>query len=91
MLSEIQSKLNAEEMLPPKAFRRDVLIYELVSYVNHITGCHISKNFKAIPIFIERARNFMETNPANSKSNKYYLLVTDYFLEIEQYVNEKKL
>ena len=77
--------------MPPKAHRRNVLIYELVSYVNHITGCYLSNDFKAIEIYIERSRIFIENNVATEESSKYYELVDKYFSELEEWMNESNL
>ena len=87
----IQEKLNLDEYLPPKAYRRNFRHYELVSYVNNITGCYLSENFKTIKVLIERIENFMEINPSNEDSNKYYDLVNEYIAKIEEHLNEQSL
>ena len=74
-VQELQLKLNSTEFMPRMAFRRNVVIYELVSYVNHATGCYLSRNWKVLSLFIERANIFIEEHPANEDSMKYYELV----------------
>jgi hypothetical protein len=53
------SRLNAPDVLPEKAHRRNTAIYQLVCYINNVVGCYLSSNFAAIPLFIERARGHM--------------------------------
>jgi len=60
--------LNHEDSLPTSAFRRNVAVYELVSYVNHIVACYVCGNFHPITIFIERARDYIEKNPVEQIS-----------------------
>ena len=76
-ISEFQKRLNSEEVLPPQAFRRDKFNYALVSYVNNVTGCYLSNNFKPIPVFIERALNNTENSGADC--TEYKKLAFEYF------------
>ena len=90
-ITKIQKKLNSKEILPAKGFRRDMPIYELVCYVNNITGCFLSENYLPIGIFIERARNYMEDYKSGDKNEKYYNQVTEYLNLIEKYLEQKRL
>jgi hypothetical protein len=81
-IQEIQAKLNTEQCLPRMAFRRDVSIYELVSYVNNITGCYISENYKPIYILVDRCKFFMECHK-DSSYKSYYELVTEYINQLK--------
>ncbi|WP_413665375.1 hypothetical protein ACG1BZ_09360 [Microbulbifer sp. CNSA002] len=65
-------ELNRQGSLPPKAFRRDVPIYALVSTMNNIVGCHFSGNDGPVPILKERAQQFMEENQVTEESEIYY-------------------
>lgn len=83
---EYQTKLNAEDVLPPQAFRRDKFSYPFVSFVNNVTGCYLSKNYKPIPIFIERALNEAQQNYTDIKTYKsvafeYFKLIIAYMIE----------
>jgi len=91
LIQDIQQKLNSPEYLPPNAYRRNYRYYELVSYVNNITGCYLAENFRVIKVLIERIRNFIEINPSTEESRKYYGLVNKYITKIEEQLNEQTL
>jgi len=76
-IAEIQKQLNSEDVLPPQAYRRDKLNYSFVSYVNNVTGCYLSSNFKPIPVFIERALSSAEKS--GSDCAEYRKLALEYF------------
>ena len=78
--------MNAEENLPPMAFRRNVPAYALVSYINNIIGCYLSNNYKSIPVFIERSKIHINDNPANEKLRPYYELVESYLNIMESHL-----
>jgi len=84
-VSELQVQLNQPTKLPEKALRRDVVVYELVCYVNNITGCLLSNHIKPIYIFAERCRWFMSRN-IEPKHTAYYALVEEYLDEVEGYL-----
>jgi len=84
-ISILQAKLNEPSNLPEKAFRRDVSVYELVCYVNIITGCMLSENWGPIPIFIERSQLYMAANRETTGS-VYYSLVKEYLDAVEKYI-----
>jgi len=79
--------LNHFESLPSKAFRRNVAVYELVSYVNHIVACYVCGNYHPIDLFIERAREYIEKNPV--KDRDYYNKVESYFKDMELFLSNK--
>lgn len=83
----LQKELNAPENIPPCGFRRNVAVYQLVGYVNNITGCYISENMQPIPVFIERARDFIADNPADENTG-YYDLVLKYLEAVESYLSD---
>ena len=91
LIPDIQHKLNLPEYLPPYAYRRNYKHYELVSYVNNITGCCLSENFRTIKVLIERIRIFMEINPSTAESRKYYELVNNYITQVEEQLDEQVL
>jgi len=76
-IAEFQKRLNSAEVLPPQAFRRDKFNYAFVSYVNNVTGCYLSNNFKPIPVFIERALN--NTEYSGTDCAEYKQLAFEYF------------
>lgn len=80
----VQKELNKPDNVPAKAYRRDVSVYELVSYVNNITGCYFSENYKPIPLFIERGRVYMDENYKEGVAG-YFKLVEEYFSLLEKH------
>lgn len=82
-IKSLQLTLNKPENLPPKAYRRDSCAYELISYINNITGCYLSENLHPVSIFIDRARFYMDKNQKKEFST-YYSLVYDYLLIMEK-------
>ena len=91
LIQNIQNKLNSAEYLPPKAYRRNFRYYELVSYVNNITGCYLSGNLKTISVLIDRIKYFTEQNPSTEDTSKYYELVSEYIIAMEAELNEQRL
>jgi hypothetical protein len=85
-ITEIQKRLNSDDILPDKAFRRDKFNYPLVSLVNNITGCFLSENYKPIPILIDRALVEFESN--NDPCPNYKELVFKYFKLMVKYLIE---
>jgi len=85
-LERIQKALNSKELSPRKGYRRDVAVYELVCYVNNITGCYLSGNLEPIRVFINRARVYIEDNEKDEINRNYFLLVTRYLESMEEYL-----
>jgi len=84
-INTLQKQLNAKQNIPDRGFRRNVSVYELISYVNNITGCYLSENMEPIPVFIERARQYMTENNAEEQA-QYHKLVSEYLLLMERYI-----
>jgi hypothetical protein len=81
-LSRLHQILNSEDIVPGTAYRRNKVIFELVSYVNCLIGCVLSKRQDMIPLFTERCRVFMENHPAAPEHEKYYDAVRSYAAEV---------
>lgn len=84
-LFELAKELNTEQFLPDKAFRRDVVVHELVSCVNHMIACCISENVKPLPVLVSRARAFFEDNTGIVSNSDYFSKVYEFieYLEVE--------
>jgi hypothetical protein len=76
--------LNSEELVPAMAYRRNKVIFELVSYVNCLLGCVLSQRRDVLPLWIQRCRALLEQHPAQADSAKYYAVVQDYIAEVER-------
>jgi len=85
-LDEWYRKLNSEECEAPRGYRRDVVVYELVCYVNNIIGCYLGRNIKPILRFIERSRLYMERVPPKENLEKYYTMVDNYLTDLEHHL-----
>jgi hypothetical protein len=86
-IERIQKTLNSKEFSPKKGYRRDVDIYELVCYVNNITGCYLSGNSEPIRHFLSRARIYIDDNKKDETNKDYYELVTRYLKLMEEYLD----
>lgn len=84
-----QRKLNTEEFLPKFAYRRNSVVYPLICHVNNMMGCLNAQHLKAVPIFIERIKQFMDEYPKLSGAESYYTLVAMYLIDVEKYLIEK--
>ena len=89
-LSRLHSILNSEDVVPIIAYRRNKVIYELVCYVNCLIGCALSNRIDAMPIFVQRCRDFMDSNPLEQHDH-YYSVVCSYLTEIERIFALEKL
>ena len=87
-IEAMHSQLNAKGLAPSRGFRRNVVVYELVCYVNNIIACYVSKNEEPIPIFIERARLFIANAKSDSEWQMYYNSVSVYLNELESHFRE---
>ena len=85
-LNRIQKDLNSKIHSPKKGYRRDKAIYELVCYVNNITGCYLSENLDPIKIFIERARVYIDDHDDDEANRDYYELVNRYLELMQEYL-----
>src|SRR4051812_6827421 len=83
-LSRFHLILNSEELVPAMGYRRNAVIFELVSYVNCLLGCVLSQRRDVLPLWIKRCRAFLEQHPAQADSAKYYAVVQDYIAEVER-------
>jgi len=82
-LRQFQACFNRHDILPDRTFRREGRNYELVSYVNNITGLLLSSNFDAVPNLVARACEHMGEVPAKTpKSQNYYSVVSDYLSHV---------
>jgi hypothetical protein len=70
--------LNADTVVDGKWYRMSHGGYRLVCYINNIVGLYVSQNYKAIPVFIERARRELNDENAPSLNLSYRELVLEY-------------
>jgi len=80
-----QKKLNSKEHAPKGGYRRNVVVYTLLCYVNNITACYVSENEEPISIFIGRARKHMQKFPSDERK-EYYDLVEGYCNALEAHL-----
>lgn len=90
-IERMQKCLNAKELCPKRGYRRDVAIYELVCYVNNITGCYISDNLEPIRLFIDRARGYMEDNAGDEINKEYFGMVSRYLRMMDDHLKRRSL
>lgn len=78
----LQKKLNTGDTVPKGGYRRNALVYPLVCYVNNITACYLSGNYKVVSVFVRRAKHFMVNNNIDYAVD-YYTIVSKYISLIE--------
>ena len=83
-LSRFHQTLNSEELVPAGAYRRNKVIFELVSSVNCLLGCVLSQRRDLVPLWIRRCKYFIEQHPAQPDWENYYVAVQSYIGEVEQ-------
>ena len=79
---QIRTQLNAEEILPGHAYRRNAGVYELVCYINCLIGADLSGRQDMIDLFADRARTYIDEHVPGPEFEKYYDTVKDYLTSI---------
>ncbi|HWX02624.1 hypothetical protein [Collimonas sp.] len=74
--------LNHPSIVPEQCYRMATSSFPLVSYVNHIIGLYLSKNYEVIPIFIGRAHRHIVDKPAQQNAVTNYRLVEIYLRQV---------
>ena len=86
VLAAYQLRLNSPDILPQGGLRRNTGDYVLISYINNITGLLLSGNTNAVPLFISRAADHMQSNPPTPGSKPYYDLAYRYLCHVAYHV-----
>lgn len=77
-IEELQHRLNSPGIVDGKRYRRNHGAYDLICHVNNLSGLLLSGNLEDAPIFIERARLFLEGGATKYVTEEYALLVKEY-------------
>lgn len=80
-------KLNSPDFIDGTYYRRNMAIYELVTYINHIIACHSSNNYESMAVFTNRAQQFL--NKSTFQESEYLLLAQSYLNKIRTYLKEE--
>jgi hypothetical protein len=80
--------LNSPRLVPEQCYRRNHGTYPLVSYVNHVMGLFLSKNYTPIPIFLGRAFGELEKARVELVSEQYREVVLSYLGHMAHFVND---
>ena len=62
--------------------------YPLISYVNHIEGLFVSKNYNVIPIFIRRAHKDLQRVPDESDTEEYCKIARSYLCHMAHFLSK---
>ncbi len=79
-------KLNHKDNVPNTAYRRNDIDYPLVCYVNNIIGVYLSSNFDIIPIFIDRAYEYISVRSEKNEDKPYYQLILEYLAVMTEFI-----
>lgn len=82
----MHEQLNSKALVPGRSYRRNVVVYELLCYVNNIVACYVAKNEEPIPIFIGRARTYLASAKPSEEWSGYYAYVEQYLNEMEMHL-----
>jgi len=88
-LACVLRKLNSKKFTPKKIYRRDVAHYELICYLNNITGCYLSGNNAAAKLFSQRARIYIEDNNFSKSEPEYCALAEEFLTLMENQISFK--
>lgn len=76
-------RLNADGEVPPRWYRRNAVEYELICYINNIIGCYLAHNYKAIPLFIQRCKGFLNRYTVKEEDTHCFEHISEYLLDLE--------
>lgn len=83
---EYQELLNRSDVVSEECFRRNHIAYPLISYVNNVTALFISRNFKTVPIFLDRAVKEIDKIENKVNISLYTSIVLPYLEVISLYL-----
>lgn len=88
VLENYHLTLNRDDILPDIYLRRNAIHYPLVCYVNNIICLYMSSNFSAIPLFIRRIHEHIETYEKTNLyvEERYFRLVREYTALISEFL-----
>lgn len=78
IIERFHQRLNADGVVPFRAYRRNDPQYALVCMVNNIVALFIGGNLKVIPVFVSRIASQMEKSPGDVPCDEYNSLVKRY-------------
>lgn len=86
MLEDLHKQLNAAGVIDPIWHRRNHAGYVLLSYINHLVALYTSGNYEAMPLFVGRVQEFLETGAAQQLSNSYLEVVRRYLVAVSDFL-----
>jgi hypothetical protein len=82
-ISELQKQLNSPELLQPGWLQRSHVAYELVCYMNNLVALHAAGNAESIPLFVDRAKGYLQREDAALLNEDYRQLAREYLRLME--------
>ena len=89
MIDEIEKchqYLNDSDLIDLKYYRRNMVAYEYVSYINHIVACYYSKNYEVMTTFFCRAKKFIAKNGEKYIDEKYTEMTKKYLDLVQSFI-----
>lgn len=90
-VERLRSLLNAPDVLPESAYRRNGPVYELVCYVNCLIGAELSGRPDVVELFGKRIAQFIANHPPSAEWEAYYRRILDYCSAVERADLEPKM
>ena len=87
-IKRFQEHINSPRLVPDQCYRMASTTYQLVCYVNQITGLYLSKNYSVVPIFLQRAHEQLRKANSERVSEPYRELVLHYLSHVAHFVIE---
>ncbi len=83
-IQQLQEKLNSPALLKSSWLQRTHVAYELVCYMNNLVALHSAGNADSIPLFVDRARGYLQREDAAVLSEQYRQLAKQYLNQMEE-------
>jgi hypothetical protein len=77
-IEELHQRLNSPSVVEGKWYRRNHGAYELICYINNLSGLLVSGNLEGVSTFIERVKVFLGEGGTKYVSKEYAALVNEY-------------
>lgn len=86
IIKAYQECLNSPRLVPEQCYRPNHGTYTLVHYINQITGLYLSKNYRPIPIFIQRAFERLSLLSIDVVSEPYRKIAYQYLAQMSYFI-----
>lgn len=83
-IAKLHLNLNSVNLVEGEWYRRNHSGYELVCHINNIVALYLSDNYENIPVFIDRAKDYLSRDDAAALNIIYREQIEQYLLIMER-------